>query len=262
MRLTVCRALSIPAAALVFTVVVPGRTTAQAPPPPGQQQEGYKNLKVLPPDITRPRLTATMRGFTSALGVHCDFCHAGKPPQMDWASDEKDEKKSARVMMKMTRAINTDTLPELEGMSNDAEVTCYTCHRGAKHPTRALSAVLTDTASTKGAAAAIEEYKKLRAESAEAGLYDFRPQQLTAAANRLREDQKNDEALALLKAAVPLFPNSSDVATSLGMSLAEAGDKAGAETELQRALALDPANFMAKGALDRLHGVAPPAPPK
>jgi tetratricopeptide (TPR) repeat protein len=233
-----------------------------AQPPPAKAEEGYKNLKVLPPDITRPQLTVIMRNISGALGVHCDFCHAGQPPKMDWASDEKDEKKSARVMLKMTHAINKETLPQLEDMSADAEVTCYTCHRGAKHPTRRLGDVLAETAQSKGATAAIDEYRKLREESAEAGLYDFRPQQLTSAANRLREADKPDEALALLKATVTLFPKSSDAAASLGMALAQSGDKAGAEAELQRALTLDPNNFMAKGALDRLHGVAPPGPPR
>jgi len=253
---------ALPAAgAFVFALSLITPLAAQAPVPAGaapQQEERYKNLKVLPPDTSKAQMTVIMHGFADSLGVQCTFCHAGTPPKLDFASDEKDEKKSARVMMKMAAAINKDTLPQLGDMSPDVEVTCYTCHRGAKHPPRRLSDVLTETATGKGANAAIEEYKKLRTDSAEAGLYDFRPQQLTAAANQLREAQKNDEALALLKAAVPLFPNSSDVAASLGMALAQAGDKAGAETELQRALTLDPKNFMAKMALDRLHGVAPP----
>lgn len=259
MRLTVCRALSIPAAALLF-VVSPGRSAAQAPAAAAQQPE-YKNLKVLPPDTTRPRMTVIMHGFTDALGVHCDFCHAGANGKMDFASDEKDEKKSARVMMKMTWAINKDTLPALEGMSKDAEVTCYTCHRGAKQPPRQLAAVLTDVAAAKGTPAAIDEYKKLRQENAESGLYDFRPQQLTIAAERLGYAQKPEEALALLRATVALFPNSTDAAAALGGALARAGDNAAAEAELERALTLDPNNFMAKGALERLRN-PPPGPPR
>ena len=229
---------------------------AQAPPAPGQPE--YKNLKVLPPDITRPRLTAIMRGFGDSLGVHCDFCHAGANGKMDFASDEKDEKKSARVMMKMTWAINKDTLPALEGMSNDAEVTCYTCHRGAKHPPQMTAQLLADTAATKGAASALDEYKKLKAENPDSGLYDVRPQQLAIAAERLGYAEKPDEALALLKAAVALYPDSADVAASLAGALARSGDKAGAEAEYNRALKLDPNNFGAKMGLDRLKNPPPP----
>jgi tetratricopeptide (TPR) repeat protein len=255
-RLTVCRALSIPAAALVLTALAPAQGRAQAPPPAERE---YKNLKVLPPDTTKPQMIVIMHGFSDALGAGCDFCHAGANGKMDFASDEKDEKRSARVMMKMTWAINKDTLPALEGMSKDAEVTCYTCHRGAKHPPRELAAVLADAAATKGAPAAVDEYKKLRQQNAESGRYDFRPQQLTIAAERLGYAGKPGEALALLKATVALFPDSADAAASLGGALARAGDKASAEAELQRALTLDPDNFMAKGALERLRN--PPAGP-
>jgi tetratricopeptide (TPR) repeat protein len=256
-RLTARRALSLSAAALAIVVSsVPA--SAQAPAAPGPRQPEYKNLKVLPPDTTRPQLTAIMHGFTDSLGVRCDFCHAGANGKMDFASDEKDEKKSARAMMKMTWAINKDSLPTLEGMSKDAEVTCYTCHRGSKHPTRQLAAVLTDTAAAKGSDAAIAQFKDLREKNAESGLYDFRAQQLAMTAERLGWQQKNDEALALLKAAVALFPNSADAAASYAGALAQSGDKAGAEAEFNRALSLDPNNFGAKMGLDRLKNPPPP----
>ena len=38
----------------------------------------FHNLQVLPANITRDQLTATMRGFTAGLGVTCDHCHARK----------------------------------------------------------------------------------------------------------------------------------------------------------------------------------------
>jgi hypothetical protein len=254
-RLTSVPALSIPAAALVVALAVPSRAGAQTPA--SSQEHEYKNLKVLPPDTTRPQLTAIMHGFTDALGVHCDFCHAGANGKMDFASDEKDEKRSARVMMKMVAAINKDTLPQLEGMSMDAEVTCYTCHRGAKEPPRELAAMLTDTASTRGASAAIDQWKSLKAKSPDSGQYDFRPNQLTAAAERLGRE-KPEEAVALLKATVALFPDSSDAAAALGGALARTGDTAGAEAEFNRALTLDPNNFGAKMGLDRLKNPPPP----
>jgi Flp pilus assembly protein TadD len=250
------RVLSVSTAALAVSLALPSIVHGQ--PPQGGAEERYKNLKVLPPDTTRPRMTVIMHGFTDALGVHCDFCHAGANGKMDFASDEKDEKKSARVMMKMTWAINKDTLPALEGMSKDAEVTCYTCHRGAKKPPQMMAQRLTDTAASRGAAAALDEYKKLRAENADTGLYDTRPQQLTIAAERLGYAEKPEEALALLKAAVALYPDSADVRSAYAGALARSGDKAGAEAEYNRALELDPNNFGAKMGLDRLKNPPPP----
>jgi hypothetical protein len=257
-RITARSALSIAAGALVTIVASSGHVAAQAPAAPAQQRE-YKNLKVLPPDTTRQQMIAIMHGFTDALGEGCDFCHAGANGKMDFASDEKDEKASAREMMKMTAAINRESLPMLEGMSKDAEVTCYTCHRGAKHPTRQLAAVLTDTATTKGAEAAVAQFKELRDKNAESGLYDFRARQLAMTAERLGWRQKDAEALAVLKAGAALFPNSADVAAAYASELARSGDTAAAEAEFNRALSLDPSHFGAKMGLDRLKN-PPPRP--
>jgi len=251
------------AGALLILAGVSTAVFAQAPAPrPGgggpPHEEKYTNLKILPEDIKPEALHGIMRNFSTALGVRCNFCHVGNSPQsMEWAKDDKDEKKSARVMMKMTMGINKDTLPQLEGMSDDAEVSCYTCHHGSKEPPRKLSDVLADTAKAKGADAAAAQYKKLKDESLEAGQYDFRAPMIVGAAMQLNDDHKPDEAIGLLKAGAALFPQSADVAASLGMALAQKGDKAGAETELNRALSLDPNNWMAKGALERLKGGAP-----
>lgn len=255
MRSIVSRALVQAASVAVLAAAAPSPASAQIP-------DKFENLEVLPADTSKAQMTAIMRGFSGALGVRCTFCHVGEPPKMDWASDDKDEKKSARLMLKMTEAINKDTIAQLGSMSESSEVTCYTCHRGAEHPPRRLADVLADTASTNGGAAAVDQYKKLRDEKLEAGQYDFRVQMLTAAAGRLRDEKKPDESLALLKAATSLFPKSGEAAAMLGMALAEKGDKAGAEAELTRALELDPNNRMARGALDRLKGggQAPPAP--
>jgi tetratricopeptide (TPR) repeat protein len=236
---------------------------ASAAPPLAWAQipDKFENLKVLPPDTSKEQLTAIMRGFSASLGVRCTFCHAGEPPKMDFKSDEKDEKKSARLMMKMVDAINNDTIMQLGSMSEGSEVTCYTCHRGAEHPPRPMADLLVETAAKKGAPAAIQEYEKLKAEKLEAGQYDFRVQSLLAAAGELRERKKPDESLAMLKAATTLFPKSGEAAAMHGAALAEKGDKAAAEAELTRALQLDPNNRMAKGALEKLKGGAP-APPR
>ena len=114
----------------------------QAPPPaapasatPSSGGWHAKNLKVLPADIPRDRLIGIMRGFKASLGVECTFCHVGvegKRETMDFASDAKKEKATARLMMAMTRRINEQDLGVKD--MNQLKVTCFTCHRGAQKP--------------------------------------------------------------------------------------------------------------------------------
>ena len=96
----------------------------------------FKNLKVLPQNITHDELIATMRGFTRALGTRCDHCHAANPPgskeQFDFASDAKPEKNAARTMLRMTRAVNADYLSHVN--EHGQHVTCITCHLGHTVP--------------------------------------------------------------------------------------------------------------------------------
>jgi photosynthetic reaction center cytochrome c subunit len=79
-----------------------------------------KNLQILTPDNYR----AAMTSFTGALGVQCTFCHV----QGDMASDDKEQKKTARMMLTMSREINAK-FPD-----GKQHVRCYTCHRGATTP--------------------------------------------------------------------------------------------------------------------------------
>lgn len=96
----------------------------------------FKNLQILPKDITHDELIGVMRGFSRSLGVHCAHCHLAltgqAPDALDFASDEKSEKRVARVMMRMTRNINTEYLAKVN--EHDSEVTCWTCHRGQVTP--------------------------------------------------------------------------------------------------------------------------------
>src|SRR5262249_51104937 len=78
-----------------------------------QFPDKFTNLKVLPKEITKQQLQSTMRGFAFALGVRCEHCHAEKPGgqkfELDFASDDKEEKKTARLMLEMVSGINRDT---------------------------------------------------------------------------------------------------------------------------------------------------------
>ena len=96
----------------------------------------YKNLKVLPPDITRPQLLGTMKLFSQSLGVRCTFCHAGAEgaplTAIDFASDAKDKKATARKMLAMVHRINKEEFGVQD--FSQVKVTCFTCHRGSTKP--------------------------------------------------------------------------------------------------------------------------------
>lgn len=97
----------------------------------------FTNLKVLPPDIHREHLISVMNGFCGQLGVHCSFCHVlnSGASEADFASDLKPEKRSARVMIRMTEAINGRYLTEIpEPLKGQRTVTCETCHQGHALP--------------------------------------------------------------------------------------------------------------------------------
>jgi hypothetical protein len=101
-----------------------------------------KNLRVLDKAISAKDLVGTMKGFTRGLGVRCQHCHVyrGDDPDdlnaFDFASDEKATKQTARIMLRMVRAINNDHLKDVGDppAPGTAKVTCYTCHRGERQP--------------------------------------------------------------------------------------------------------------------------------
>ena len=103
-----------------------------------QTKGGHKNLQVLPNDISRDVLIEKMKGVAGALGVRCDFCHVNEGEDFDtfdFASDAKEKKKLARVMLTMVKEINEKYLPQVShGHGEKAEVKCITCHRGKEHP--------------------------------------------------------------------------------------------------------------------------------
>jgi hypothetical protein len=97
---------------------------------------------VLPRDISRDQLMAVMRAASTGLGVRCHYCHVARPggnenslADLDFKSDQKPEKETARTMMRMVQTINTDLLARLpERNDPPVNVPCVTCHRGSALP--------------------------------------------------------------------------------------------------------------------------------
>jgi hypothetical protein len=99
--------------------------------------EGWKNLQVLPKDISEKKLDSIMKEYSISLGVRCGYCHARNADttnkHLDFASDAKDEKKAARHMMKMTAYLNENYFNWNNTTRPDTihAVICFTCHRGS-----------------------------------------------------------------------------------------------------------------------------------
>lgn len=90
---------------------------------PKTTDQAYKNIQVLK-NLPADQLIPAMQFVTSSLGVECEFCHV----ESAFDKDEKKPKQTARKMMRMMFAINKGTF------DGHREVTCYSCHRGARKP--------------------------------------------------------------------------------------------------------------------------------
>jgi tetratricopeptide (TPR) repeat protein len=226
---------------------------------PAQVPDKFTNLQVLPKDITKAELVARMRGMASGLGVRCAHCHVGPDnlEGMDFAVDKKDEKKAAREMLRMVAAINTQFLATLPGEPDPQKVDCFTCHRGQAEPPRALFVVLGEVAASKGAAAAVEEFRRLKAEHGASGIYDFRDRTLNRVATALLETGKVDEALTVLSANAEIYPDAGLTQQLLGQAYLKKNDLPRAITHLERALAINPADAFVKRLLEETRAKIP-----
>ncbi|MEN9571210.1 MAG: hypothetical protein RL172_2441 [Bacteroidota bacterium] len=125
---------------LLAAIIILGTAAIQPPARP------YKNLQVLPQDISEKTLDSLMNTYNKALKVSCDFCHnkatdlaglapAGSSP-LDFAG-ENGMKDEARHMIRLTIDINKthfkqDSTRRPGYLMN--MITCNTCHRGNPYP--------------------------------------------------------------------------------------------------------------------------------
>jgi hypothetical protein len=114
-------------------IAVPSQTpAATAAPQEKTVEQVQKNIKVLN-GMPQSQLIPAMNYVAASLGVRCNYCHVNNQGQWDYASDEKEEKATARVMIKMVLDVNKTTF------HGNPEVGCNTCHRGRTNPASLLT---------------------------------------------------------------------------------------------------------------------------
>jgi hypothetical protein len=109
-----------------------GQPQVQQPGPQASEEKAgqskqFTNIQVLK-DIPAEQLIPSMQFIGAALGVDCGFCHTTDKGHEGFASDDKNNKKTAREMMTMTMAINQSNF------KGQQRVTCATCHNGHNNP--------------------------------------------------------------------------------------------------------------------------------
>ncbi|HET9250951.1 MAG TPA: c-type cytochrome [Candidatus Eisenbacteria bacterium] len=224
---------------------------------PGQIPDTFKNLNVLPKDTPKAELVSVMRGFSSALGVRCNHCHVGENAAtlegFDFASDDKEPKRIARVMMSMVQEINQEEIPKA-GIKDPASVRCVTCHRGVTKP-RTVDEVLRATVEKDGVPAAQKRYRELREQYHGSGSYDFRPGPVNMVAEWLAFEKKDyDGAIALLGLNVEFHPTAGSTHNLLGRIHEAKGDPAAAIASWKKALELDPKDNRSRQLLEKAEG--------
>jgi hypothetical protein len=229
---------------------------ALAAPAPAQIPDEFTNLKVLPKDIGKRELVDIMKSFSGALGVRCSFCHVGESKTslegFDFASDDKEAKGVARVMMKMVGDINNNHLAQLEHDGEAPRVRCVTCHHGVEEP-QTIDNVVLAVAGKDGLDAALARYRELRGEYYGSAAYDFTAGPLNTVAETLAKEQ-NDVAGAIkvMKVNLEYNPDAPYSHLLLGQLYQASGDNDAAVASVKKSLELDPDNKWAKKMLEQL----------
>lgn len=240
---------SLLAAAILVATLFNGRSAAQIP-------DEFTNLQVLHDTLSRQTLIRTMKGFTRALGVRCEFCHVGDPARglssFDFASDENKHENIARTMLRMVRNINEEqltALPFREGI----KVECMTCHRGSKE-SRFIEDVLDTVQEREGRDSALAHYRKLRDKHYGGHTYDFSERMLLRFAEGMLDRNDTESAIAWTRLNITYYPESAFSYFQLGMIYAESDSTALAIANLEQALSIDPNIPPAIRMLSRLKG--------
>jgi len=229
----------------------------QAPPP-------MTNLQVWPTDTSRAVVLQFMNAFNDSLGVQCNYCHVEQGGRLDFASDEKREKRVARQMILLRDSINV-VLPAIVGKppgigptsgngrpGAPVRVLCSSCHRGLPVP-RSIADVVTDAAAS-GGAAGLAKFKDLRTQYYGGQQYDFSENALLGIAQRAITAKNLDDAIAYLQANLEYYPKSARTHQAMAQARNAKGDRQGAIKDLEKAVELDPNNAQARNQLQQLRG--------
>jgi tetratricopeptide (TPR) repeat protein len=221
---------------------------------PAQIPDKFTNLKVLPKDISKAELQSTMRGFAFALGVRCEHCHVQKPGgknlEMDFAADDKEAKKTARLMLEMVSAINRDYIAKVS--ATPIHVQCVTCHHGLSEP-RTLNSVLAEAIDKKGIDSAVSLYQDLRQKYYGSGQYDFGETSLNQLTESLLAQKKYNEAVAIMEMSFDSnHPDSEWSYHLLAMSHQANGQTDKAIADFQKVLELHPDDDWARSQIAAL----------
>ena len=237
--------------ALALALGLASEATAQIP-------EKFENLKYFPNTIARDSLVQVMRGFSFALGVRCQYCHAGGDGVsfvgVKFDSDEKVQKKKARYMLDMVDKINTQLLAGIEGKADPSvNVRCVTCHRGSPLP-KTLEQVLMETVKKDGIPAAVARYRELRQNTLPLGKYDFGEWSINETARKLTVQGDTAAAIALFELNLEFNPQSTSIDAFLGELYEKLGKKDIALSHYEKAVIQQPNNAELKRRLAALRG--------
>ena len=194
-----------------------------------------------------------MQAVAAALGVTCDYCHAGRGAEPKLTAAGKPVLEVGRQMIAMTASLNA-TVQAATGKTEReaASVSCVTCHRGVTIP-RPLTDILLVTGVREGADAAVKQYRDLRSRYYGRGAYDFGEETLLSVARRLA-NARPEVAIPLAQLNMEFFPKS--VNTLVTKAIAQAGrDDEAAVATLKQALELDPSNGEIQGRLYQIEEI-------
>ena len=217
-----------------------------------------ENLQFFPQDITRDSLVEVMRGFSFALGVRCQYCHVGGDgisfAGVEFPSDDDPDKRKARFMLRMVETINNSMLPMMADRDSPvSEITCKSCHRGRPKPAL-LTQVLRQVLDEDGPEAAVARYRELREQTPMSGMFDFGEWEMNVLGERLRDEGRHDDAIAIYELNLEHFASSLSILFELGGLYEAVEDVDGAVGYYERVLEIAPDNARAQERLTALRG--------
>jgi len=216
-----------------------------------QFPDKFTNLQALPKDISKRELMSIMRSFAFALDVRCEHCHVQKDKEIDYSADDKQSKKTARVMLQMVGTINRDFIDKVSNPKS-IQVECVTCHHGLTQP-QPLKAVLIEELDKQGIGGTINLYRELRSRYYGTGQYDFGETTLNQFTEFLLAKNMHKEAVAIMEMNFAANnPQSVWAYHMLAMSHESHGEIDKAKADYRKVVELHPDDGWAQKQLDLL----------